>query len=71
MDHRRVNEYFVELRKKVVKKKVGGAVILESRFDRSKPVLSGSVMLSIYWILHVACIVYSTNKKRHLRIFHI
>lgn len=24
MDHRRVNEYFVELRKKVVKKKVGG-----------------------------------------------
>lgn len=24
MDHRRVNEYFVELRKKVVKKKSGG-----------------------------------------------
>lgn len=34
-----------------------------SRFDRSKPVLSGSVMITVNRILHVSCIVYSTDKK--------
>lgn len=53
MDHRRVNEYFVELRKKVVKKKVGGGA--RGNFGVS----IWPVKTSLVWIRHAFCLLNS------------